>query len=40
MDLLWPEHGRHAAANNLSQALHAARLALGPDDAQRPPPAT
>jgi predicted ATPase/DNA-binding SARP family transcriptional activator/DNA-binding CsgD family transcriptional regulator len=34
MDLLWPEQGRHAAANNLSQALHAARLALGPEDAQ------
>src|ERR687893_1656541 len=34
MDLLWPEHGRRAAANNLSQALHAARRALGPDDAQ------
>src|SRR5215218_10497681 len=31
MDLLWPEHGRRAAANNLSQALHAARGALGPD---------
>ena len=34
MDLLWPEHGRHAAANSLSQALHAARHALEPDDAQ------
>ena len=34
MDLLWPDHGRRAAANNLSQALHAARRALGPDDAQ------
>src|SRR5918998_10425 len=34
MDLLWPEHGRRAAANNLSQALHAARRALGPDDTQ------
>ena len=34
MDLLWPDQGRRAAANNLSQALHAARLALGPDDAQ------
>jgi predicted ATPase/DNA-binding SARP family transcriptional activator/DNA-binding CsgD family transcriptional regulator len=34
MDLLWPEHGRRAAANNLSQALHAARHALEPDDAQ------
>jgi DNA-binding SARP family transcriptional activator len=34
MDLLWPEHGRRAAANNLSQTLHAARHALGPDDAQ------
>src|SRR5688572_21314758 len=34
MDLLWPDQGRGAAANNLSQALHAARLALGPDDAR------
>ena len=34
MDLLWPDQGRRAAANNLSQALHAARRALGPDDAQ------
>ena len=34
MDLLWPDHGRRAAANNLSQALHATRRALGPDDAQ------
>src|SRR5215212_9434989 len=34
MDLLWPDHGRRAAANNLSQALHAARSALGPDDTQ------
>ena len=34
MDLLWPDQGRRAAANNLSQALHAARHALGPDDAQ------
>ena len=34
MDLLWPEHGRRSAANNLSQALNAARRALGPDDAQ------
>src|SRR5919107_5716170 len=34
MDLLWPHHGRHAAANNLNQAVHAARHALGPDDAQ------
>src|SRR5918998_3578044 len=31
MDLLWPDHGRRAAANNLSQALHAARRAFGPD---------
>src|ERR671921_2055397 len=31
MDLLWPDHGRRAAANNLSQALHAARSALEPD---------
>ena len=34
IDLLWPDQGRRAAANNLSQALHAARLALGPDDAK------
>jgi predicted ATPase/DNA-binding SARP family transcriptional activator len=34
MDLLWPVHGRRAAANNLSQALHAARRALGADDVQ------
>jgi DNA-binding SARP family transcriptional activator len=34
MDHLWPDHGRRAAANNLSQALHAARRALEPDDAQ------
>src|SRR5215213_1644085 len=34
MDLLWPNLGRRAAANNLSQALHAARHALGPDDAK------
>ena len=34
MDLLWPDQGRGAAANNLSQVLHAARHALGPDDAQ------
>ncbi|PLS82257.1 MAG: transcriptional regulator, partial [Actinobacteria bacterium] len=31
MNLLWPDLGRRAAANNLSQALHAARRALGPD---------
>jgi predicted ATPase/DNA-binding SARP family transcriptional activator/DNA-binding CsgD family transcriptional regulator len=34
MDLLWPDHGRHAAANSLSQVLHAARRTLGPDDTQ------
>src|SRR5215217_9728661 len=34
MDLLWPEHGRRTAANNLSQALHAARRALGADASQ------
>src|ERR687898_1754 len=34
MDLLWPDYGRRAGANNLSQALHAARRALGPDDTQ------
>ena len=28
MDLLWPELGRRAAANNLSQAVHAARRAF------------
>ena len=28
MDLLWPDLGRRAAANNLSQALHAARRAF------------
>jgi predicted ATPase/DNA-binding SARP family transcriptional activator/DNA-binding CsgD family transcriptional regulator len=31
MDLLWPELGREAAANNLRQALHVARKALDPD---------
>src|SRR5919107_4496114 len=31
MDLLWPELGRAAAANNLRQALHVARKALDPD---------
>src|SRR5918993_357031 len=31
MDLLWPDQGGGAAANTLSQALHAARRALGPD---------
>ena len=34
MDLLWPNLGRKAAANNLSQVLHAARRTLGPDDTQ------
>jgi DNA-binding SARP family transcriptional activator len=34
MDLLWPEHGKRASANNLSQALHAARRAFGSDDTQ------
>src|SRR5215210_935195 len=34
MDLLWPNLGRKAAANNLSQALHAARRALAPEDAR------
>src|SRR5919112_441263 len=34
MDVLWPNLGRKAAANNLSQALHAARSALRPDDAK------
>jgi predicted ATPase/DNA-binding SARP family transcriptional activator/DNA-binding CsgD family transcriptional regulator len=31
MDLLWPDLGRRAAANNLSQALHAARRAFEAD---------
>jgi len=31
MDLLWPELGRSAAANNLRQALHVARKTLDPD---------
>ena len=30
MDLLWPELGRRAAANNLRQALHAARKVIDP----------
>jgi predicted ATPase/DNA-binding SARP family transcriptional activator len=30
-DLLWPDSRRHAAANNLRQALHVARRALEPD---------
>jgi predicted ATPase/DNA-binding SARP family transcriptional activator/DNA-binding CsgD family transcriptional regulator len=30
MDLLWPDGGRRAAANNLRQALHVARRALEP----------
>ena len=34
MDLLWPLHGRRPAANNLSQALHAARHALEPSDSR------
>src|ERR671921_84727 len=34
MDLLWPESAKKAASNSLSQALHAARRALGPDDTQ------
>src|SRR5437899_10480777 len=29
IDLLWPEHEPHRAANNLDQAVHAARRALG-----------
>jgi predicted ATPase len=31
MDVLWREHAPAAAANNLYQAVHAARGALGPD---------
>jgi len=31
MDVLWREHAPAAAANNLYQAVHAARRALGPD---------
>src|SRR3712207_956333 len=31
MDLLWPELGKRAAANNLRGSLHAARRALTPD---------
>jgi DNA-binding SARP family transcriptional activator len=31
MDLLWPELGRAAAANNLRQVLYVARKALDPD---------
>jgi predicted ATPase len=30
-DVLWPEHEPHRAANNLDQAVHAARRALGAD---------
>ena len=29
VDVLWPEHDPESAANNLHQALHAARRALG-----------
>src|SRR4051794_22358243 len=31
MDVLWPELGPSAAANNLNQAVHVARRALGAD---------
>ncbi|HEU5215850.1 MAG TPA: tetratricopeptide repeat protein [Gaiellaceae bacterium] len=31
MDALWPDRGPDSAANNLNQAVHAARRALGPD---------
>src|SRR5205814_8587117 len=31
IDLLWPEHEPHRAANNLDQAVHPARRALGAD---------
>jgi DNA-binding SARP family transcriptional activator len=33
MDLLWPELGNRAAANNLRGAVHALRRALGPHSA-------
>ena len=35
MDLLWPDHRRRAAANNLSQALHAVRRAFEADPGAR-----
>jgi predicted ATPase len=31
MDVLWPDRGATSAANNLNQAVHVARRALGPD---------
>jgi predicted ATPase/Tfp pilus assembly protein PilF len=31
MDVLWPDRGFDSAANNLNQAVHAARRALGPE---------
>jgi predicted ATPase len=31
MDVLWPDRGLDSAANNLNQAVHAARRALGPE---------
>src|SRR5215475_7644461 len=31
MDALWPDRGPDSAANNLNQAVHAARRALGSD---------
>ena len=31
MDVLWPDRGIDSAANNLNQAVHAARRALGPE---------
>jgi predicted ATPase len=31
MDMLWPDRAPNAAANNLNQAVHVARRALGPD---------
>src|SRR5919206_4119798 len=31
MEALWPGLGRRASANNLRQALHAARMALHPE---------
>jgi predicted ATPase/DNA-binding SARP family transcriptional activator/DNA-binding CsgD family transcriptional regulator len=34
MDLLWPESGKKAASNNLSQTLHVARRALTSDPAE------
>jgi DNA-binding SARP family transcriptional activator len=40
IDHLWPEHEPHRAANNLDQAVHAARRALGGDQGPRRAPDT